>query len=187
MQAIVAERRVDVGDMPNVKTVPPDSVFDGRLTIMLGRRRLELRDRGHANSPSDVTVFHPVERVLFAGDIVVHPIPYAFASYPRPWVSVLRDLESTSAAFIVPGHGPVMRDVSYIRLVRELIEYVATMAEPFVVRGATADSARLRIDLTPWRRRFDPQLSPALTEMWEQSILNALIPRVFQCLQGVTC
>jgi cyclase len=187
IQRFVVERRADVDDMPKMKSAPPDSVFDGRLTITLGRRRVELRDRGHANSPSDVTVYLPTERVLFTGDIVVHPIPYAFASYPKPWIPVLRDLEAMAPAFVVPGHGPVMRDVSYIRLVRELIEHVATVTEPFVVRGATADSARLGIDLTIWRRRFDPQLSPVLTEMWEESIVNSLVPRVFLCIQGTTC
>jgi cyclase len=187
IQRVIAERRTDVTDMPNVKTVPPDSVFDGRLTIALGRRRVELRDHGHANSPSDVTVYLPADRVLFTGDIVVHPVPYAFASYPQPWVPVLRNLESMAPAFVVPGHGPLMRDVNYIRLVRGLIEHVITQAEPFVTRGSTPDSAKAGIDLTAWRRRFDPQLSPVLNEMWEESILNELIPRAFQCIRGVTC
>ena len=40
-----------------------------------------------------------------------------------------------------------MHDVSYIRLVRELIEHVMTQAEPFAMRGSTPDSARVGIDL----------------------------------------
>jgi len=187
IQQRLAERRVDVADMPNVKTAPPDSVFDVRLTINLGGKRVELRDHGHGNSPSDVTAFLPDQRVLYTGDLVVHPVPYAFASYPTFWVPVLRTIEAMNPAVVVPGHGPVMRDLRYVRQVRELLEAVITMTTPFVGSPATADSARKVLNLDSWRLRFDPTRSPTLGEMWDASIINALIPRAFQCIQGVTC
>lgn len=187
LRRLIQQRRLDISDMGRVATSPPDSVFDGRITIDLGGRRVELRDHGHANSPSDVTVWLPVERILYTGDIVVHPVPYAFASYPTFWVDVLRDLERMSPAVLVPGHGPVMRDLDYVRQVRGLLETMLTMSTPYVGRGVTADSARKVLDLTELRKRFDPQLSPALGEMWNASIVDALVLRAFQCLQGVTC
>jgi glyoxylase-like metal-dependent hydrolase (beta-lactamase superfamily II) len=187
LQRLIGQRRLDIADMGRVATSPPDSVFDGRIAIELGGRRVELRDHGHANSPSDVTVFLPADRVLFTGDIVVHPVPYAFASYPTFWVPVLRDLEGMSPNVVVPGHGPVMRDLGYVRQVRTLLETMLTMSAPYVGRGVTADSARKILDLTALRRRFDPQLSPRLGEMWNASIVDALVLRTFQCLQGVTC
>lgn len=187
IQRLIGQRRLDISDMGRVATSPPDSVFDGRLTIELGGRRVELRDHGHANSPSDVTVSLPGERILFTGDIVVHPVPYAFASYPTFWVDVLRDLERQAPGIVVPGHGPVMRDLAYVRQVRSLLEAMMAMIAPYVSRGVTADSARKVLDLAELRKRFDPQLAPALGEMWNASIVDALVLRVFQCLQGVTC
>lgn len=187
LQRLIGQRRLDISDMARVATSPPDSVFEGRMTIELGGRRVELRDHGHANSPSDVTVSLPAERILFTGDIVVHPVPYAFASYPTFWIGVLQDLERMAPAIIVPGHGPVMRDLAYVRQVRSLLERMLSESDPLVGRGMTADSARKILDLTELRKRFDPQLSPALGEMWNASIVDALVLRVFQCLQGVTC
>lgn len=187
LQRLIQQRRLDISDMGRVATSPPDSVFDGRITIDLGGRHVELRDHGHANSPSDVTVSLPAERILFTGDIVVHPVPYAFASYPTFWVDVLRDLERMSPDVLVPGHGPVMRDLAYVRQVRGLLDTMLAMSAPLVGGGVTADSARKVLDLTELRRRFDPQLSPALGEMWNASIVDALVLRVFRCLQGVTC
>lgn len=187
LQRLIGQRRLDISDMARVATSPPDSVFEGRMTIELGGRRVELRDHGHANSPSDVTVSLLAERILFTGDIVVHPVPYAFASYPTFWIGVLQDLERMAPAIIVPGHGPVMRDLAYVRQVRSLLERMLSESAPLVGRGMTADSARKILDLTELRKRFDPQLSPALGEMWNASIVDALVLRVFQCLQGVTC
>lgn len=187
LERLVHQRQLDISDMPRVKTSPPDSVFEGRLTISLGSRRVELRDHGHANSPSDVTVFLPGERVLFTGDIVVSPIPYAFASYPTFWASVLSDLEQLSPAVVVPGHGPVMRDLAYVRRVRNLLDSVLAMTAPLVRSGITADSARQLLDLTALRRGFDPGLTPVRGEMWDASIVDALVLRAFQCLQGVSC
>jgi glyoxylase-like metal-dependent hydrolase (beta-lactamase superfamily II) len=187
LQRLIEQRRHEIADMGRTATSPPDSVFDGRLTIMLGGRRVELRDHGHANSPSDVSVFLPAERILFTGDIVVHPVPYAFASYPTFWVDVLQDLERLSPDVVVPGHGLVFHDLTYVREVRGLLTAVLARSEPLVRRGITADSARKLLDLTDLRRRFDPQLTPRLGEMWDASIVDALTLRAFQCLQGVTC
>ena len=100
------------------------------LTLPLGRRVLELRDRGKANSPHDVTIWLPQDRVLFSGDILVEdPYPYTGASWPVPWAGVLRDLEAIPVAVLVPGHGPVMRDHSYTRLVREMMEAVTARVD----------------------------------------------------------
>ena len=75
---------------------------------------MELRDWGRANSPHDVTVYLPEERILFTGDIVVQsPLPYSGASWPVPWIEVLRGIEAMPVAALVPGHGPVQRDHAY--------------------------------------------------------------------------
>ena len=94
-----------------MRVVVADQVFDGAMTLRLGKRRIELVDHGRANSPHDVTVWLPDERILFTGDIVVQsPLPYTGMSWPVPWIEVLKKLETVPVAALVPGHGPVMRD-----------------------------------------------------------------------------
>jgi glyoxylase-like metal-dependent hydrolase (beta-lactamase superfamily II) len=94
--------------------VVADQVFDRAMTPRLGTRRVELVDRGRANSPHDVTMYLPEERVLFAGDVLVQsPLPYTGMSWPVLWIEVFKELEKVPVAALVPGHGPVMRDHRY--------------------------------------------------------------------------
>jgi cyclase len=52
--------------------VTPTRLFDDRLDLDFEGVRIEIKDRGPANSPNDATIWLPRERVLFAGDLLVH-------------------------------------------------------------------------------------------------------------------
>src|SRR6185295_6409961 len=72
----IRRRRGELQELAALKVVPPNLVFDRELTLWLGDRRVELRAQGRANSPNDVTIYLPEDRVLFTGDIVVQdPLP----------------------------------------------------------------------------------------------------------------
>ena len=76
LERVIGQIRNEISELGAFRPGPdPALVFDGDLALDLGRRRVELRNRGRANSPADVTVFLPEERVLFTGDILVHPVP----------------------------------------------------------------------------------------------------------------
>lgn len=88
----IEQRRAELSELARVQVAPPTLLFDRELVLDLGGRRVELRNRGRANSPADVTVYLPQEQALWTGDIVVHPVPYVMASHPVPWISVLREI-----------------------------------------------------------------------------------------------
>jgi len=52
---------------------------------------------------------------------VVAPVPFAFNAYPATWPGVLDSLIALEPSIIVPGHGPVMRDVRYVQMVRDML------------------------------------------------------------------
>ena len=119
----VRQRRIELEDLTSLRVIVPDVAVKKELDLFLGSRRIEVRDRGRANSPDDVTVYLPAERVLFTGDIVVQsPLPYTGATWPVEWSAVLRDLEATPVAVLMPGHGPVMYDLAYVAAMRALID-----------------------------------------------------------------
>ena len=94
-EGAVGQRKAELDELATLKVVPPNLVFDGALTLWLGGRRIELQDRGRANSPHDVTIYLPQDSVLFTGDIVVQsPLPFVGASWPVPWIEVLQRLET---------------------------------------------------------------------------------------------
>ena len=180
----VRQRRGELEELAGLRVVTPDLLFDGELTLPLGRRTLELRDRGKANSPHDVTVWLPQDRVLFSGDILVRdPYPYTGASWPVPWVRVLRDLEAMPVAAVVPGHGPVMRDHRYTRLVRELMEAVTARVDSAARRGLTLEQAQDSVTLEDIRDRFPVDDPAAHRDHWRE-ITRVLVERAWRGVRG---
>ena len=183
----VRERKTQLEELAAVAVAPPDLLFDRELTLTLGRRRrVVLRDWDRANSPHDVTAYLPDERVLFAGDILVHPVPYAMASHPVPWIDVLRQVEALPVAAVVPGHGPVLRDHGYTRQVRELFEAAAARVTALLREGKTNEQAQREVRLDDFRARFVGTDADA-GDLWDYSIQNALIERTIQCVTGYRC
>jgi cyclase len=187
LAAAVRERRTQLEEFAAIRIAAPDLVFDHELTLVMGHTRVVLRDRDRANSPHDVTVYLPDERVLFTGDILVHPVPYAMASHPVPWVGVLREVEATPVAALVPGHGPVMRDHAYTRQVRELFEAAQSRVAALLREGKSLEEVQRTVTLDDFRPRFVIGEDPTAVAYWDYSIKNTLIERTYQCVVGYRC
>lgn len=187
LERILAGQRTELAELAAVRVTPPDLLFEGELVLHLGARRVELRDQGSANSPHDVTVYLPAERVLFAGDIVVHPVPYAWQSHPLPWIDVLRRLEAMPVAAIVPGHGPVLADHAYTRQVRELLEATRDRVQAQFREGKNIAEAAAAVRLDDWRPRFVKEGDRNMADYWASSIAGALPERMAACVQGYRC
>ena len=131
-------------------TAPTRTMTD-RLVIDLGGRDVELRHIAPGNTKGDMFLWLPEERILATGDIVVRPTPYGFYSYPRSWATVLRELKTFDAKFIVPGHGDVMTDTAYLDLLAETMDLVASQVDAAVKAGKSLDETRPPMDWSPGR------------------------------------
>lgn len=188
LERVIGQIRNEISELEAFRPGPaPELVFDEDLALDLGRRRVELCNRGRANSPADVTVFLPEEKVLFAGDILVHPVPYAMGSYPVAWAQVLRGLDALDAAVIVPGHGPVFRDEGYLQLVRELLEATAARVRALGLQGKTLEQIKKEIDLQDLWARFVVGDDPTAVYFWDYSVKDALIERAYRSIAGSMC
>jgi glyoxylase-like metal-dependent hydrolase (beta-lactamase superfamily II) len=180
----VAQRRNELEELASLEVVTPNLVFDQALALDLGGRRVVLEDRGRANSPHDVTVYLPVERILFTGDILVQsPLPYSGASWPVPWAGVLRELEGIPIAAMVPGHGPVMRDHGYTRQVRMLMEAVTARVDSMARRGLTLDQVQAAMNLDDVRRACPPWQGAQHDEDWKLTV-TTLTERAWRGVRG---
>jgi cyclase len=180
----IGQRKAELDELASLRVVPPNLVFDHELILRLGGRRIELRDRGRANSPHDVTVFLPDERVLFSGDILVQsPLPYVGASWPVPWIEVLRQLETIPIAALVPGHGPVMHDHSYTRQVRELLEAATSRVAAMAREGKTLEQIQGTISLDDIRAKTPAWRPAELNDDWVANT-KALVERAWRGVRG---
>ena len=60
-------------EMLHTTPSPPDLVFDDSLTLMLGKRRVQIVSPGRGNTAGDTYIYLPDERVLLTGDLVTVP------------------------------------------------------------------------------------------------------------------
>jgi glyoxylase-like metal-dependent hydrolase (beta-lactamase superfamily II) len=187
LEQAVSEAKTELAELTAIRIAPPTLLFDRELQLDLGGRVVVLRNWDRANSPANATAYLPAERVLFTGDIVVHPVPYVFGAYPGPWIPVLRQLEDIPVSALVPGHGPVLRDHAYTRQVRELLEGAMSEVAALVRQEKTLPEVQAAVTLDGFRARFVTGRDPTPPAVWTQSIRAGLVERAFRCVTGSRC
>jgi glyoxylase-like metal-dependent hydrolase (beta-lactamase superfamily II) len=180
LEAFVADADAGIEDCAEFRYRGPEVTFEDRMTLKLGGRDVELMHWGRGNTAGDIVAWVPDARVLAAGDLVVHPFPFATQSYISEWAVVLKKLEATPFVAMVPGHGPVMRDRRYVAEVREVMESVMTQARATYRPGMTAAELKKAIDVKALREKmaagdamiaanFDHMIGDlAVTRAWEE-------------------
>lgn len=144
-------------DMPEVRRMkfePPDMTFTKEIHFDLGNRDVKVVNFGWGNTAGDAVIIVPDAKVLITGDTVVYPTPYSFGSYHSEWIKVLNQLIAVNAVKIVPGHGPVMENTSYIKTLIALLEDVRTQVQAAVKEGLDLQSVRKRVTLDDWNTKF---------------------------------
>ena len=187
LQRAIDEKKTEIAELAAVKVAPPTLLFDRELTLDLGNRVVELRNWGRANSPADVTIYLPAERILFTGDMLVAPVPYVFGAWPVPWIEVLRQIKEIPVTALVPGHGQVMRDHRYTTQVLELLETARSRVETLVRAGKTVAEIPRLVDLSDWRARFVAEGDVSAAVYWQASIIDGMLERMYQCVVGYRC
>jgi glyoxylase-like metal-dependent hydrolase (beta-lactamase superfamily II) len=180
MEAFVVEVDAAIVECGEFRYRGADLTFEDHVTLRLGGRDVELTHWGRGNTAGDVVAWVPDAKVLAAGDLVVHPFPYATQSYISEWAVVLRKLEATPFEVMVPGHGPLMRDRRYIAEVREVLESVMEQSRAAYKPGMTAADLKKLVDLKAARAKmagdnamvganFDYMVGDmAVTRAWEE-------------------
>lgn len=180
----IAQRKNELDELKSLTVVTPNLTFGDELTLDFGGRRIEIHNWGKANSPDDVTIYLPRERVLFSGDIVVaSPVPYVSASWPIPWIDVLKHLEEIPIDTIVPGHGPVMHDHRYTKQVRALLEAAVTRVEAMAREGKTLEEVQAGLNLDDLRKAWPAWNAPGGDEEWEYTV-KTLAERAWRGVRG---
>jgi len=157
----------------------PDVTFDRELTVRLGGRVVTLLAFGPGNTAGDAVVYVPDARVVASGDLIVAPTPFAYDSFIFEWPAAMRRLMALDASIVVPGHGPVMRDWAYARLVTELLETVGAQVRSAVARGLTLEAARASVDVAGLRARFAGS-DPILVRNFDQFFLAPAVEAAFK-------
>lgn len=147
-------------DAPSFVDVLPTRTVSDRVTLNLGSRTVDVLHLGRGHTAADLVVHLPREGIVATGDLVVHPIPLVGGdqSFVADWSGTLERVMALQPGIIVPGHGPVMRDTTYVQQMADLFASVTKQVNE--APGSTLDEVRKNVDLMSWRDRFagDSQL-----------------------------
>ena len=137
----------------------PTLTFTDKLDIDIGNREVQVKHLGRGNTPGDAVVYLPKEKILIAGDLLVHPIPYTYDGYPAEWVQTLQNMAQFDAETIVPGHGPVLHGKAYLYLVTDLLKSAVEQVRARIRQIGhpgfhSLDEVKGSVDLTPFRAKF---------------------------------
>jgi glyoxylase-like metal-dependent hydrolase (beta-lactamase superfamily II) len=172
--------------LPRIKPIQltlPTITFDSRLTLHQGSRTIEILYFGNGNTRGDIVVYLPQEKVLITGDLLVHPVPYAYGSFIGEWVETMKKLREIDARVIIPGHGPILRDKEYLNVVISLLESITSQVQAAVKRGLSLEETRKAVNLEAFRVRLAGD-DPVRNDTFTTSILQSAINRAYQQATG---
>lgn len=148
----IAERYM--AENPGAQVILPTVTLEDRLTLHRGDRVIDIRYLGRGHTSGDLVVHLPKEGIVIAGDLVIWPVPYVGnpQSHPGDWSATLERLVALTHTAIIPGHGPVLRDDSYPKLLSKLFASMRQQVEAAVARGYPLEQARKEVNLSEFEK-----------------------------------
>jgi len=87
----------------------PTLTFDRRMSVYLGRRRVDLMFLGRAHTAGDIVAFVPDQNVMFTGDIVEYRSAcYCGDAHLQDWPATLEAIRGFDLDAIAPGRGDAL-------------------------------------------------------------------------------
>ena len=170
-----------VAEARSFRPIAATDTVHRRMTLGQGPDRIDLLWFGSGNTRGDLVVHLPARGIVATGDLVVAPVPFAFNSHPSSWTKVLDSLLALNPRLIVPGHGPVMRDLQYVNSVHDWLDRInreVSQAPPrhdsvgTVLKSVTLDDVRRPVTGNGkwmnflWRQFF---VGPAVQAAFDES------------------
>lgn len=183
IQAFDADLAVYQADLSAARIVPPTlTVDEGEIVLHRGKREIHILHPGLGNTDGDVVVWLPQERVLMTGDLMPHPIPYGFGSYPREWIQTLDKLAALEPKLLIPGHGEVQHDLVYLRQVQALLKAVVEQVGAVAARGGSLEQARAALKLGDLAKPFTDEAKKA--ELFDRWFVQPIVKMAWREAKG---
>lgn len=164
--------------------VLPTETFTDELRLNDRMRPVHLRFLGRANTDGDAIAWLPNERIVVTGDIVVHPVPFGFGSFPRDWLGVVERIKALDYRVLIPGHGEPQTDNVYIdRLAATLRDLLAQIG-PLAGQGISLEEVRRRVNWDAQRAIFGD--TPRNRLLFDAYWLNPMTTNTYMEARGQT-
>ena len=143
-------------EMAGIPLPAPTDLVKDHLTLKRGKRTIEIKFVGEGHTPSDLIVWLPNEKIVAVGDLVVAPVPLVggdqsnVPAWPKT-LAAIRDLKFTT---LVPGHGPVMHDDSFLLKLENLFSTITTEVQTQKKAGKAVDEIKKDLPFADLKKDF---------------------------------
>ena len=124
----------------------PTTTFNDRMTVYLGKRRVDLMHVGRAHTAGDIVINVPDQNVMFTGDIVeAHSACYCGDGHFNDWGKALNTIKAFNLDAIAPGRGDAVIGNAAVNgsleRTRDFVESTYKAAAKVAVRGGSLKDA----------------------------------------------
>ena len=124
----------------------PTLTFQSRMTLHLGKRRVDLMHLGRAHTAGDIVAWVPDEQVMFTGDIVeYHSACYCGDAHFNDWSGTLDAIAAYQPDAIAPGRGDALVGDKMVNAAientRNFVESTYRPAAQIAARGGSLKEA----------------------------------------------
>lgn len=151
---MLSEQRTRMGDYRGTHLVLPTETFANELLLEDPVRPVRLMFLGRANTDGDAIAWLPNERIVVTGDVVVHPIPFGFFSFPGEWLQVVERIRGLNYRTLIPGHGEPQTDTVYIDRLTATLSDLRAQIGPLARQGLSLEEIKRRVNWDAQRAVF---------------------------------
>ncbi|MCO6381836.1 MBL fold metallo-hydrolase [Oceanicola sp. 502str15] len=124
----------------------PTTTFTGKMSVFLGKRRVDLMQLGRAHTAGDIVIHVPDQNVMFTGDIVeYHSACYCGDGHFGDWGKTLDAIKAYDLDAIAPGRGDALIGSEMVNAaIENTRDFVASTYAPaakVAARGGTLKEA----------------------------------------------
>jgi len=135
----------------------PTLVFEGSMTLFMGKTRVDLMQLGRGHTKGDTVVWLPEQKVLYAGDLVEFgATPYTGDAYLEDWPQTLYRLAALGPHRLVPGRGEALMTPELCgKALQETRDFVTALYQN--VKAARTRGASLKEAFAETRKALEPR------------------------------
>ncbi|PLW75960.1 MBL fold metallo-hydrolase [Cohaesibacter celericrescens] len=124
----------------------PTTTFSDKMTVYLGKRRVDIMTMGRAHTAGDAVVWVPDQEVMFTGDIVeYHSACYCGDGHYQDWPQTLANIAAYNPKSIAPGRGDALVGEEMVnKALASTADFVKSTYDPvarIVARGGSLKEA----------------------------------------------